>query len=91
MLSHLYNYVSLPSQTWTSNMGKSGKTVIKDSKGDYTKVTFKPDLSKFNMTHLTSDVVALMSRRVYDLAGCTRGVNVYLNSNKIQVQGSMCG
>ena len=67
-------------------MGKSGKTIIKESKGDFTKVTFKPDLSKFHMTHLTSDMVAIMTRRVYDLAGCTRGVTLYLNGTKIPVR-----
>ena len=67
-------------------MGKSGKTIIKDAKGnDYTKVTFKPDLSKFGMTHLTEDMVAIMTRRVYDMAGCTKGVSVYLNGKKINV------
>ena len=58
-------------------MGKPGKTIIKDSKSDYTKVTFKPDLAKFGMTHLTQDMVSIMTRRVYDMAGCTKGVSVY--------------
>ncbi len=67
-------------------MGKSGKTIVKDSKGsDYTKVTFKPDLAKFGMTHLTEDMVAIMTRRVYDMAGCCKGVGVSLNGKKISV------
>lgn len=68
-------------------MGKSGKTIIKDSKNDFTKVTFKPDLSKFGMTHLTKDMVDIMSRRVYDMAGCLKGVGVYLNGKKLPVSG----
>ena len=36
---------------------------------DWTSVTFKPDLAKFGMQHLEADTVALMRKRVYDLAG----------------------
>lgn len=43
-----------------------------NTKGDdYTCITFKPDLSKFKMTMLDDDIVGLMIKRVYDLAGCT--------------------
>lgn len=67
-------------------MGKSGKTIIKASKTDYTKVTFKPDLSKFGLTHLTTDMVDIMKKRVYDMAGCVKGVTVYLNGDRIPVR-----
>jgi DNA topoisomerase-2 len=36
---------------------------------NWTSVTFKPDLAKFGMTELEPDTVALMRKRVYDLAG----------------------
>lgn len=36
---------------------------------NWTCVTFHPDLTKFGMTELDDDVVALMHKRVYDLAG----------------------
>ena len=36
---------------------------------NWTKVTFSPDLSKFSMTELEPDTVALMRKRVYDMAG----------------------
>ena len=81
---HTYMYMYHP-QTWKDNMGKAGKTIIKDGKTDFTKVTFKPDLAKFKMTHLTADMVALMTRRAYDMAGCTKGVAVYLNGVKLPV------
>jgi DNA topoisomerase-2 len=48
---------------------------------NWTKVSFKPDLAKFNMNHLESDVVALMSKRVLDIAGCLgKGCKVELKS-----------
>ena len=36
---------------------------------NHTRVTFTPDLAKFGMSHLEADTVALMHKRVYDLAG----------------------
>ena len=37
---------------------------IKDFSGDeFTKITFSPDLAKFNMERLDEDHIALMSRR----------------------------
>lgn len=67
-------------------MGVAGKATINASKQDYTKVIFKPDLAKFKMTHLDRDTVALMTRRAYDIAGCTKGVSVYLNGKKLPVR-----
>lgn len=72
-------------QTFTNNMSFVGSAKISKSKKNWTKVTFKPDLEKFKMDRLDDDIVALMKKRVYDLAGCTdRTVNVYLNRNKIE-------
>ena len=50
------------------------------------QVTFKPDLVKFKMTHLDRDTVGVMTRRAYDIAGCTKGVAVYLNGNRLPVR-----
>ena len=33
------------------------------------QITFKPDLARFGMTHLEEDSVALLRKRVYDMAG----------------------
>ena len=50
----------------------------------WTKVSFKPDLSKFNMSHLDDDTVSLMTKRVFDLAGVTDAkVKVKLNGSTI--------
>jgi DNA topoisomerase-2 len=47
---------------------------------DFTEVTFEPDLKKFKMASLDDDTVALLSKRVYDIAGCSSSdVKVYLN------------
>jgi len=50
---------------------KFERVVTKCEVDDYsTTVTFKPDLTKFEMTRLEEDVVALMKKRVLDMAGC---------------------
>ena len=73
-------------QTWTDNMTKMGKAMIVSNKGDdFTKITFTPDFKKFGMNGMDDDFEALVKRRVYDLAGTTRGVKVWLNGEKIKV------
>ena len=68
-------------QTFYENMGRKDEPLIKDGRFfDFTKVSFKPDLAKFNMQCLDDDIVALMTKRVYDLAGVTDSrVKVKLN------------
>ena len=74
-------------QVWKDNMGSTQDAVIKDSKGDdFTKITFRPDLSKFKMTSLDKDIVALFTRRAYDVAGSTKGVKVYLNGSRLSIK-----
>lgn len=54
---------------------------------DYTLITFTPDLEKFGMTVLDSDIRALFAKRAYDMAGCIPRVSVWLNGEKIKVKG----
>ncbi|XP_061666786.1 DNA topoisomerase 2-alpha [Syngnathoides biaculeatus] len=73
-------------QTWYDNMGRAGDPTIKSFDGeDFTCVTFRPDLPKFKMSILDKDTVALMTRRAYDIAGCTKGVRVFFNSKRLPV------
>ncbi|EOY18139.1 Topoisomerase II isoform 3 [Theobroma cacao] len=76
-------------QVFSNNMGKKSEPVISKCKEaeNWTKVTFKPDLAKFNMTHLEEDVVALMKKRVFDVAGCLgKTVKVELNGKRVPVK-----
>lgn len=74
-------------QTWGSNMTKASEPKIKESgrDEDFTKITFSPDLAKFKMDKLEDDIVALMSRRAYDVAASTQGVKVYLNGERLKI------
>ncbi|XP_015259935.1 PREDICTED: DNA topoisomerase 2-beta [Cyprinodon variegatus] len=75
-------------QTWQNNMTKTSEPKIKFFDGDdFTCVTFQPDLAKFKMDKLDRDIVALLTRRAYDVAGSCRGVKVSLNGKKLPVNG----
>eukprot|EP00592_Proboscia_alata_P019197 CAMPEP_0194418490 /NCGR_PEP_ID=MMETSP0176-20130528/17623_1 /TAXON_ID=216777 /ORGANISM="Proboscia alata, Strain PI-D3" /LENGTH=1564 /DNA_ID=CAMNT_0039224989 /DNA_START=235 /DNA_END=4929 /DNA_ORIENTATION=- len=86
-------------QVFTNNMQNSEKpkisSITKASEikaGDWTKVTFKPDLKRFKMDAMDDDTVALLSKRAYDIAGSMadmaqgKRLNVYLNGKKINVK-----
>lgn len=81
-------------QTFTGNMGKAGEPTIKKctaaekKRGDYTKITFSPDLDRFKMTSLNKDTVGLLSKRAYDIAGSManstgKKLAVTLNGKKV--------
>lgn len=64
---------------------KSEPSITKCKSGEnWTMVSFKPDLSKFGMECLEDDVVALMKKRVVDLAGCLgKTVKVELDGKRV--------
>ena len=66
-------------------------TASEAKKGDSTKITFSPDLQRFNMTRLDEDTVGLLSKRAYDIAGSMankegKKLAVYLNGKKLPVK-----
>ncbi|XP_030850847.1 DNA topoisomerase 2-alpha isoform X2 [Strongylocentrotus purpuratus] len=75
-------------QSWSNNMNKKGANHLSPFDGnDYTEISFSPDLEKFKMTCLDRDTIALLTRRAYDIAGCLKGVKVFLNGKKLPVTG----
>eukprot|EP00930_Biecheleria_cincta_P009214 TRINITY_DN11090_c0_g1_i1.p1 TRINITY_DN11090_c0_g1~~TRINITY_DN11090_c0_g1_i1.p1 ORF type:complete len:1408 (+),score=413.95 TRINITY_DN11090_c0_g1_i1:74-4297(+) len=74
-------------QVYMDNMSKKDKPKLTPFTGaDYTKITFWPDFSKFGMKGLDDDIVGLMMKRAYDLAGSTnKNVKVVLNGKKLPV------
>jgi len=75
-------------QVFNDNMSKKGKPKITDNKKDedWTEITFTPDLKRFNMEEFDKDTVSLLQKRVYDMAGITKGVKVFLNGKKLAVR-----
>ncbi|CAK9047877.1 DNA topoisomerase 2-alpha (DNA topoisomerase II [Durusdinium trenchii] len=75
-------------QVFRNNMQSKGKPEIVPSKEkSFTCITFKPDLAKFGMTKLDDDIVSLLTKRVYDIAGSTlEKCVVHLNGEKLDIK-----
>lgn len=84
-------------QVFRDNMSVAEEPVIKKctakefKQGDYTKISFAPDLARFNMTSLDDDIVALFSKRVYDITGIMgsrdgKAPMVKLNGSKVPIK-----
>lgn len=83
-------------QVFRNNMGVADEPTVKNAtkalmkKGDYTKISFKPDLERFKMDSLNEETVSLLSKRAYDIAGsmANRGgkkLSVFLNDEKLKI------
>lgn len=76
-------------QEFSNNLSSRTKPKITELKSEkpstYTKIEFIPDLVKFKLTNLTDDIITLMAKRVYDIAGVSNKVKVYLNDKKLDV------
>eukprot|EP00759_Apiculatamorpha_spiralis_P046868 PhF_6_TR42951/c0_g1_i3/m.65312/K03164/TOP2; DNA topoisomerase II len=77
------------SMLWSDNMATAHKPCIRDiqtsSSHDFTRISFKPDFSKFSMSSFhDNNIVDIMRRRVYDMCGVFDGsMSVYLNGDKL--------
>ena len=76
-------------QVFEKNMSAMREAKIDKYAGDdYTEVTFYPDMTKFGMPGLDLDIVSLMMKRVYDIAGAIgEKCKVYLNGKRLPVKG----
>lgn len=86
-------------QVFRDNMSVAEEPTIKPmtaaekKSGDHVKITFSPDLPRFNMDHLDDATVGLFSKRAYDIAGTMNGSGsggkrlfVTLNGKKLPVK-----
>lgn len=61
-------------------MTSHGEAEISPYSGkDYTTVTFHPEFARFGMERFDQDILALMHKRVYDMAGLLPAVKTFLN------------
>ena len=76
-------------QEYTSNMTQRTKAKITSNSGkSYTKITFLPDYTRFDMNGLEEDTILLLRKRVLDCIACTNPtVQVYLNGEKLKGKG----
>lgn len=77
---------NLYEQTFKNNMTETQEPVITktNNKKGFVEITYQADFKKFNMKKLSSDLIALFKKRVYDLAAISIGVKVYLNDELIK-------
>ena len=62
-------------------------TITKCKSKPYTTITFKPDYARLGITGLTSDIIALLKKRVYDVAAITdKSLKVKYNSHLVPVK-----
>ena len=75
-------------QLFRGNMKCIQKPKISDYSGKpYTKITWTADFKRFGIENYSEDMINLMMRRVYDIAGITeKNVSVYLNKKKLSVK-----
>jgi len=76
-------------QEFTDNMENRTKPKITNNSGkSFTKITFIPDYSRFEMTGLEDDTILLIRKRVLDCIACTNNnVQIYLNGERLQGKG----
>uniref|UniRef100_A0A6C0BAC5 DNA topoisomerase (ATP-hydrolyzing) n=1 Tax=viral metagenome TaxID=1070528 RepID=A0A6C0BAC5_9ZZZZ len=76
-------------QEFSNNLDVIGKPVItKATKTKpYTKITFKPDYARLGIPGLNADMIALLRKRVYDVAAVTdKSLKVKYNSQLVPVK-----
>ena len=75
-------------QLFRGNMKVINKPKITDYDGKpYTKITWTSDFPRFDIENFSEDMIQLMIRRVYDIAGITdKSVSLYLNKKKLSVK-----
>jgi DNA topoisomerase II len=72
-------------QNFTNNMYNKTDAMVtsNNDRKSYTKISFIPDFEKFGIKGLTTDIVALFKKRVYDIA-MTCDAEVYYNGKLIE-------
>ena len=75
-------------QTWRNNMADVDRPkVTSTSAKPFTRITFTPDFSRFGMEAMTDDVVAVLEKRVHDLAATTpQDVTVSWNGKALKIK-----
>jgi len=75
-------------QEFKDNLDVIGKPIITKCKSKpYTKVSFKPDYKRLKIDGLSSDLISLFKRRVYDIGAVTdKTVKIKYNGNLIPVK-----
>lgn len=69
---------------WSNNMKEIGQYAIKATKKNYTRIEFKLDLKRFNMTTLDNNMIRVLQKRVIDGAAISPGLVINFTSNVLE-------
>lgn len=71
-------------QEWNDNMSKVTDPVFtKDTSNvSFVRISFIPDLKRFNMTSIDADIIKMFKKRLLDLAAICPGLSVSFSFNK---------
>ena len=69
-------------------MTNKGKPKVSKVKGKpYTKISWIVDFQRFGIEKYTDDMINMMIRRIYDIAGTTdKNLNLYYNREKLKTK-----
>jgi len=70
-------------QIFENNLSKIGKPKITESKKKYTKITFYPDLARFELSVINEEIQSILIKRCVDVSVYCNKVKVYYNGNLI--------
>lgn len=75
-------------QSFYDNMSRKDEPEIKSvsRKEDWTRISFTPDFERFEMAALDDGMIAIMHKRVYDVAGCNPKIKVLLDGERIPIK-----
>ncbi|XP_063900267.1 DNA topoisomerase 2-alpha-like isoform X3 [Zophobas morio] len=76
-------------QEFRNNMTERSTPRVTRNHGvkEYTSICFTPDFGRFRMEGLDEDIIALFTKRAYDMAGVLEDVRVVLNGERIPISG----
>ena len=78
-VQHFHNNLDVIDKPIITKVTKSAKP--------YTKITFKPDYARLGISGLSKDMVALLKKRVYDIAAITdKDIKVKYNSVQVPIK-----
>lgn len=70
---------------WAENMKKHSKEKITSTSKHFTRITYKPELSRFGMKEISDDDIRIMEKRVYEIAGCNPNLTIYFQGKKVMI------
>ena len=73
---------------WSHSMSQKSEPIIKSFKNKpFTRITFRPDLQRFNINGLTDDMIALMQKRVMDIGfSSNKPIKLFYNNENITMK-----